>query len=419
MNIVVLGLSYHKTPLSIRERVFFRKENLSQALRILKEYEYIDECVILSTCNRTEIYIVTNNIDNGGKVVEKFLLNYHGIEREELRAYLYEKKDKEAIEHLIKVSCSLESMVLGEQQILGQVKEAYQLALEWKTTNFVFNNLFQKSINIAKKVRTQTNIGEGALSLSYAAAELSKRIFSDLTDKKVMIIGTGKMGEFLIKSLKENGVKELKVVNRNIEKAKALAKKFNGEAIGIDQLYEVMPEVDIIITSTSSPHYVIKVDNIKYVRDKRKNKPIFLIDIGVPRNIDPIINSLEGAILYNIDDLEVVVKANRERRLKEAELAEKIIQEEIPEINSWYHSLEIMPIIHGIKKNISEICRKEILKIDRFLDEKKLDKCVDVIANKILALPMSRVKEQIKAGDGYVYIKTLKELFHIERKNDK
>lgn len=419
MDILVMGLSYHKTPLNIREQVFFRKENLSQALRILKEYEYIEECVILSTCNRTEIYIVTNNIENGKKVVERFLVNYHGLEDKELKAYLYEKINKEAIKHLIRVSSSLDSMVLGEQQILGQVKDAYQIALECKTTSFVFNTLFQKILNITKKIRTQTNIGEGALSLGYAAIELSKRIFNDLTDKKVMIVGTGKMGELLIKHLKDNGIKEVWVVNRSITKAEGLAKKFQGSAESVERLYEIMPLMDIVITSTGSPHYIIKKDDMEYALKKRKNKTVFLIDIGVPRNIDPKVNSLEGIILYNIDDLEVVVKANKERRLKEVKLAEKIIQEELPEIISWYHSLEIMPIIHGVKKNIFEICHREIQKVDKSLDEKKLDKCVNVIANKILALPMSKIKEQIKSGDGYAYIKALKELFHIERKDDK
>ncbi|MDI6785699.1 MAG: glutamyl-tRNA reductase [bacterium] len=416
MNIIVLGISHHKAPLKIREKVYFRKEKLSYALRMLKEYECINECVILSTCNRTEIYIVTEDLENGKSIVKKFLANYHDLENKELEDYLYEKNNKEAIEHLIRVSSSLDSMVLGEQQILGQIKDAYHVALECGTTNLVFNVLFQKILNVTKKIRTKTGIGEGALSLSSAAIELAKRIFNDLTDKRVMIVGLGKMGELLIKHLNNNGIKKIWVVNRNIDKANDVAIKFNGEAASIDNLYEIMPLVDIVIVSTTSPHYVIKKDDVEYALNKHRNKTVFLIDLGVPRNIDPKINSLKGVILYDIDGLKIVVEANRKRRLKEVELAEKIIKEEMPEIISWHHSLEITPIVHEIKRSISEICRKEILNIDKSLDEKRVEEHVSVIVNKILALPMSKIKEQLKAGDGYMYIKALSELFQNNKK---
>ncbi|MBU0599400.1 glutamyl-tRNA reductase [bacterium] len=416
MKIITLGISYHKTPIEFREKVFFRKEALPLALTALKEAKEIKECVILSTCNRTEIYIVTDNLMGGKETLEKFISNYHQVKIEELKLYLWEKKDKEAMEHLIKVASGLDSMVLGEQQILGQVKEAYQIALENKTTAFIFNILFQKVLSIAKKIRTDTTIGEGAISISYAAVELAKRIFNDLNDKKVMIIGTGKMGELLIKHLVDNGIKQLLVVNRDLKKATELAEKFKGRAVSFDQLYKNIPLVDIVITSTNSPHYVIKMDHIKDILKRRKNKIIFLIDIGLPRNIEPEVNSLESLILYNLDDLKVVVEANKRARSKKVKAAEKIINQELPEIISWYRSLEFVPLIHEIKKKIEEICRRELLKIQTFLDEKSREKHIKSISNKILALPMSKIKEAISSGDGYVYLKTLKELFQIEEK---
>jgi glutamyl-tRNA reductase len=416
MNILLLGLSYKNTPIEIREKIFFREEELKEALDRLMKDDLIKEGVILSTCNRTEIYVVAKDIDGGLNYLKRFFLESSNLELE-IERYFYHKIDIEAINHLLRVVSGLDSMVLGEPQILGQVKKAYSIALENKATSFVFNYLFQKIVNIGKKIRTDTSIGKGSLSISYAAVQLAKKIFDDLSQKKVLLIGVGKMGEILIKHLKELKIKELWIMNRNFQKAEEVAKRYNGLPFDISLLYEYLPFADIVIVSTNSPSYVIKKDEFKYALTEGKNFPIFFIDISVPRNIDPSINSLQGIILYDIDDLKEVIKANRRKREEEVKSAEEIIQRELKEIAHWYSSLEVIPIIQEIKKSITLVCQRELEKNKELIKEGKIKECGENISNKILALPMSKIKKEMGSKESYLYIKALSELFQIRRES--
>ena len=325
MHVQLLGLNHKSAPIGIREKVSFSDSRLDAALAELKNYQGIDEALILSTCNRTEIYVASPDIAKGLGCLWDFILRSTKIKDPEIRKYFYVLSNKAAIEHLFRVVSSLDSMIIGETQIFGQVKDAYFKSRQLNSLGRTLEGIFQEAIRVGKKVRTQTQIGKGAISTSTAAIELARKIFETLEDKKVLIIGAGKIGELTVKNLHSRGIKTVIVANRTLVKAQELARQFLGEAIKFEDIFDFIRTSDIIISSTSAPHFVITKNDVEKVMRLRNNSALFFIDLGLPRNIEPAVNGIENVYLYNIDDLSQVCDANFKERLNEARKAQQII----------------------------------------------------------------------------------------------
>ncbi|MBE0446840.1 MAG: glutamyl-tRNA reductase [Actinobacteria bacterium] len=420
MHVIVAGLSHKTAPVEIREKVTFPEQALSDSLHALIGYPYTNEAVILSTCNRMEIYVVASDPDNGRDNIIQFISDYHQLNRNELVNYLYFHEGTSAIHHLFRVSSSLDSMVIGEAQILGQVKNAYNAAFESDTTATILNRLFRHALLVGKRVRTETEIGESAVSISYAAVELAKKVFETLSGRTVMLIGAGEMIELTATHLVSNGVNKVIVTNRTFERAEALAQKFNGMAVRFNDFIDHMVHADIIISSTGAPHQVVSKSQVTHVMHKRRNRPIFFIDIAVPRDIDPDVANLYNVFAYDIDDLDSVVQTNLEERKKAAEIAEEIVENEVYSFSSWLSCLEITPTIASLKRRAEQIRKQELEKHLRKLpnltesEMNTLNSLTNAIINKILHKPIIKAKECVNRKDGYLYVESLRVLFGLE-----
>nr|MDA8234004.1 glutamyl-tRNA reductase [Clostridia bacterium] len=312
MFLLTLGLNHKTAPVEVREKLTFPEHTLEDALARLRKMPAIEGCAILSTCNRTEIYATVLDVKQGMGNVRQFLADCLHDEICEIDNYIYTHTLYDSVRHLFKVAAGLDSMILGETQILGQVRMAYQRACEQGATNAILNTLFQQAITVGKRVRTETEIDRNAVSISYAAVELGKQIFGTLAGKSILIIGAGKMSELTAKHLVSNGVTSVWVANRSYDKACSLAEQFGGEAIPFVKLFEYMGKADIVISCTSASHYVITAEDVEAVIATRSDRPLFLIDIAVPRDIDPKVEAVPGVKLYDIDDLQNVVDRNME-----------------------------------------------------------------------------------------------------------
>ena len=340
MNIKIIGFNHRTAPINIREKLSFSKTALPDALKQLKKNKNITEGVILSPCNRVEIYALAEKGRNINGALSGFIGKYHNVDKDFFESHLYSYEGFDAVKHLFRVSSSLDSQVLGENQILGQVKEAFFSARQNGAVSKVFSLLFEEAIKIGKRARTRTQIGRGAVSISTAAVELSRKIFDDLSDKKILIIGAGKIGELSANHLRGRGAEMVFVANRTFEKAKQIAERLEGEAVAFDQFPDALLTADIVISSVSSPHVLVKKEMMRDIILKRKNRPIFFIDLGLPRNIAPEVNLIDNVYVYNLDDLEKVKDANLKERLKEAEKIELLIDDHIAKIKIKLDALE-------------------------------------------------------------------------------
>ncbi len=325
MNIQLLGLNHKSAPIEIREKVFFSGAGLDSALAAIRKYDGIQESLILSTCNRTEIYVASFDCSRTLVCLWDFISRHMKLNEGQIRKYFYVLNNQAAIEHLFRVVSSLDSLIIGETQIFGQVKDAYLKSKQSNSLGRILDGIFEEAIRVGKKVRSQTLIGKGAISTSTAAIELARRIFDTLEDKKVLIIGAGKIGELTVKNLSSRGIKTVIVANRTFSKARELALKFQGEAIKFEDISDFMRLSDIIISSTSAGHFVITKDVVKKLMRLRNNLPLFFIDLGLPRNIEPSVNGIDNVYLYNIDDLARVCDANIRERINEGKKAQQII----------------------------------------------------------------------------------------------
>jgi glutamyl-tRNA reductase len=420
MNIIVVGLSHKTAPVEIREKVSFPSERAAEALKALTSQEGITEGVILSTCNRVEIIAISAHIQDGIETVKDFIAQFNGLSREALDNHLYSHTSEEAIKHIFRVASSLDSMIVGEPQILGQMKDAYQQALDHNVTGLILNRLFRKGFSVAKRVRTETNIASSAVSISYAAVELAKKIFGDLGDKRVMLIGAGEMCELAAKHFVNGGIMEILVTNRTHERAVKLAEEIGGRSVLFDNLSLDLDEVDIILSSTGSPVHIINASQVKEALKKRRNRPMFFIDIAVPRDIDPAINDLDNAYLYDIDDLQGVVEVNIKERGKEAAAAEEIIGVEIGQFHKWLRTLDVTPTIVALRNKLEEIKTAEIERLlngQKDLSEKHKKAVVsaaNAMINKILHLPTSNLKKMADTVEGDLYIDSTRKLFDLD-----
>jgi glutamyl-tRNA reductase len=420
MEILVLGLNYKTAPVEIREKFTFQDDSTPRALHLLSQTKSVVECVILGTCNRTEIYVVCDQLHTGRFYTRNFLAEWFGVDRESFQEYLYIKENSEAIEHLFRVTCGLDSMVMGETQILGQVRNAFFLAREQKTTGTIFNTLFQQAITLAKRAHTETGIGQNAVSVSYAAIELGKKIFGSYRDKAVLILGAGKMSELTAKHLHANGVARVRVANRTLERAQQLARKFQGDACTLDHLAEALLEADIVISSTGAAGYVVTYEQLKPIMKQRKHRPLFMVDIAVPRDLDPRLNDLENVYLYDIDDLEGIVESNLRERAQEAERIAEMISEEVVAFQNWLHTLGVVPLISALREKAFVIHAEAMRKIENKLPdltERELHiirKHTRGIINQLLHDPVVRLKELAVQKSGDEVLELFSTIFALE-----
>ena len=419
MNLIIVGLSHKTAPVEIREKLSFPSQTIGEPLNRLCTSYGINEGVIISTCNRVEIFAVTQDIEKGLRQVKRFISDYHNIPMEGLDEHLYTYTSEDAARHIFRVASGLDSMVLGEPQIFGQVKDAYGYALQHRTAGVIINKLFHKAFSVAKRIRTETKIGSSAVSISYAAVELAKKIFGTLEGKSVMLIGAGEMAELAAKHLLSNGVQEIIVANRTYERAIEMAKGFNGTPIMFREFPHYLKRVDIVIASTAAPKYIIRPEQIDEVIKERKNRSMFFIDISVPRNVDPLINNIDNIYLYNVDDLQGVVEANMKERAKEARAAEVIIDEEIENFYKWVKSLDVVPTIVALKKKIEDIRKGEVEKALSGLnglqekDIQVIDAMTKAIVNKIVHDPVTHLKKEANKVEGDFYIEAARRLFDL------
>jgi glutamyl-tRNA reductase len=422
MGIVVVGLSHKSAPIEVREKLNFPENTLPDALRKLMTYEGVRESLIMSTCNRVEIYASVQDTDKGIDRIKQFISDYHGLTREALEQSLYVYPDAQGVRHTFRVASSLDSMVVGEAQILGQLKDAFDIALKTKTTSTIMNKLIKKAISVAKRVRTETRLAEGAVSISSAAVELAKKIFGDLVGKTVMLLGAGEMAELAAQHLLGNGVKNIMVANRTFERAEELAKEFKGDAIRFEHFPDSLVMVDILICATGAPNYVVRRDMVSRALKERRHKPIFLIDISNPRNIDPDVDKVDNVYLYDIDDLQSKVDVNTEGRAKEALRAEELVTLEVEIYLQWERALDAVPTIVDLREKVEDVRKRELDKALGSLngiseDQKRtVEAMSQAIVNKLLHAPLVVLKQAASApGEGDATIAVARRLFNLDK----
>jgi glutamyl-tRNA reductase len=419
MELVVVGLNHNTAPIQLRECLAFPENKMENALRKVHAVPSVKENMIVSTCNRVEVYAATRQTDKAILDLKLFLSQYHGLPLREFEKNLYAFVGEEAVKHIFRVASSLDSMVVGEPQILGQIKSAYEMAVESRTSGVILHRLLHRAFHVAKRVRSETMIGDSAVSVSSVAVELAQKIFETLEKKTVLLIGAGEMCELAARHLVSGGVEKVWVTNRTYERAVSLAQEFNGEAILFDNMYQGLRRVDIVISATDSPQYLIRHDQMAKMIKERKQNPIFFIDIADPRNIEPSVGDIENIYLYNIDDLKKVADENIKDRGKEAKKAEVIVQDEVTKFVSWYHSLEVTPTIVALRNKFEEIRKKELEKTlalhPNLSDKEKrsLEALTSAIINKILHTPSTLLKQSDEEAMADFYLDTLRALFQL------
>jgi len=419
MELVVVGLNHNTAPIQIRECLAFPENKMEDALCKVHTIPSVKENMIVSTCNRVEVYAATRQTEKAILDLKHFLSQFHGLPLKEFEKNLYALMGEEAVKHIFRVASSLDSMVVGEPQILGQIKSAYEMAVETRTSGIILHRLLHRAFHVAKKVRTETKIGDSAVSVSSVAVELAQKIFETLEKKTVLLIGAGEMCELAARHLISGGVEKVLVTNRTYDRALALAKEFKGEAIPFDEMNQGLRRVDIVISATDSPRPLIQHDQVVKVMKDRKQKPIFFIDIADPRDIEPGVGDIENVYLYNIDDLKKVADENIKDREKEAQKAEAIVKDEVIKFVNWYHSLEVTPTVVALRKKFEEIRKKELektLSLHPNLSEKEkksLEALTSSIINKILHTPSTLLKQTNEEAMADLYLDTLRTLFQL------
>lgn len=422
MKIAVIGLNHKTADVELREKLAFNGPKLEEGIRRIRELPEVTETVIVSTCNRVEIYLTVKDVGKAFEAIKDFFVGFFDIRKESLDNALYLYDDMQAVRHIFRVSSSLDSMVVGEPQILGQLKDAFEFALEKKTTGVLLNRLLKKSISVAKRVRTETKIAENAVSISFAAVELAKKIFDDLSTKAFMLLGAGEMAELAAKHMINNGVKDIVIANRTYETGCNLAREFNGRAIKFEDYLNELAHADILVCSTGAQKYVLMKDQMQKVMKERKNRPVFLIDISVPRNIDPEINDMDNVYLYDVDDLRGVVDTNILERQKEAKKAEDIIEEEIETFKKWLSSLDSVPTVIALREKAEAVRKEEMERLlNRFpeigeKEKKAIEGMAGSIINKLIHAPTVALREDSEDKD--MMIATIKRLYGLNGEDD-
>lgn len=420
MYILLSGISYKTAPVEIREKFAFCGNELEESYRQLMQEESLAGAVIINTCNRTEIYASSPSLLEGQAAINRFLAVYSGLEIDELMNYIYTPNCYDAIAHLFMVTSGLDSMVVGETQIIGQVKEAFQKARELGATETVMNTLFNRAIHVGKRVRAETGIDQHPVSVSYVAVDMVKSLLGDLQGKSVLVIGAGETAELATSYLMANGVNSVIVSNRSYDKAVDLAEKFAGRAIKFDELPEELLRNDIVISCTAANHAVLRRDNCRAYLEARQGREIIFIDIAVPRDVEPELANIEGVYVYDIDDLQGVISQNHQERQKAAEMAVDIVNRQIQEFNDWLATLYVVPVITALK-NRGERVRAEALKktMNRLgpvsaKESMVIESLATSIVNQMLRPAVLNLKEMASSNEGHLYAEVLNKLFELQ-----
>lgn len=416
---IVYGMNHASAPLPVREKVAFPESGLGEAVARLRQIAGVEEALILSTCNRTEL-IVNMRASDAASTLAGFLLRERPVTAEELERHCYLHTGEEAVRHVFRTASSLDSMVVGEAQILGQVKEAFAVAGQAGTLGPVLDALFRRAFTAAKRVRTDTGIARNPVSIAYAAVSLARDIFGDLNDNAVLIVGAGKMARLAAQHLIGNGVRSVVVANRSYQRADELARELGGRAVPFDRLFEEMERADIVIASTAAPHTVIQRDDAQRLSRARRGRPIFFIDIAVPRDVDPAVNEIDNVYLYDIDDLQGVVKAGLDGRRQEVQSAEAIVERETAAFLAWMKSLEVTPTIVELRQRLHDIAVHEVERFRKHLggltpgQEEAVRQMAASLVNKLLHSPTLALKRSAALNGGGLRVKLIREVFGID-----
>jgi glutamyl-tRNA reductase len=422
LDIVLTGLNHITAPVALRERLAFTSEEVAIAIDALKKHPAVNEIMLFSTCNRVEVLMTAENGDNAIAAAKEYISEVKQTPLNDFEDSLYVYHGRDAVRHIFRVASSLDSMVVGEPQILGQIKDTFKTTVEKKASGVILNRLFHRTFNVAKRVRSETGIGDSAVSISYAAIELGKKIFGSLENRNVLLVGAGEMAELAVEHLIRNRVGKILVANRTFERGVELAQRFRGEAVRFDEIGSALETVDIIISSTGSPSFVITHDTVKSVIKSRRNRSLFFIDIAVPRDIDPQINTISNAYVYDIDDLTGVIDENVETRNKEAVKAERIVDEAVILFEKWVEGLHVVPTIVDLKDKMHEMAIGETKKtLSTSLkhlsknDSQAVMRMTEALVNKILHDPIQFLKNSGTHRDESVYLSLARTLFNLDK----
>ncbi len=418
-EIVLLGLNHKTAPVELRECIAFTPDQSTEALNALKNNPVVNEVMLFSTCNRVEVLLVTTQTAEAVYAAKEFISRFNDIPIANFEDALYVHVGNEAVRHIFRVAASLDSMVVGEPQILGQIKEAYRLSTQKKTSGVILNRLLHRTFFVAKRIRSETGIGGHAVSISYAAIELGRKIFGSLDGKKVLLIGAGEMAELAVEHLIRNRASDIRVANRTFQRAVKLSQRFHGSPIRFEELIATLADVDIVISSTGSSEFILERGQVKGVMRKRRNRPLFFIDIAVPRDIDPAINRLSNTYVYDIDDLKGVIAENIEDRQNEAVKGERIVDEAVVRFQQWYVSLDVVPTIKALRQKLETIAEAELTKTLQYgiiSDEGRqaLERMTHAMINKILHDPTKVLKRNGCQGGRSVYLDIARKLFKLD-----
>ncbi len=422
-DIYLIGASHRTAPVELREKLAFSQEESAALLNRFRSDEMFREGILFSTCNRTEVlFIPHENQENPVEKMVETISSFKGIKSSEFQSALYIHKGEEAVRHIFRVAASLDSMMVGEPQILGQVKQAYRMAVECKTSGVLVNRMMHKAFSVAKRVRKETGIGDNAVSISYAAIELAHKIFSDLSTKTAMLLGAGEMAELAVEHLAANKVNHIYVANRTFKNAMALAKKFDGEAVRFEDRGQMLKDVDIIISSTGAQGYVLTRDQVKAAMKKRNHRTLFFIDIAVPRDIDPDIGTVPNAYVYDIDDLESIVHSNIRQREQETFKAERFVEQAVFTFQKWMDSLSIVPTIKAINDKMAQIVEMEVDKTIAHLGDlseeqiNAIQRMTRAIASRAMHDPIKFLRNIGDHRNDSLYLNVTRQLFNLDMK---
>lgn len=418
MNLILIGMSHKTAPLELREKLALCCAEPSAALERIKAIPSVEEALYLSTCNRFELIARTGS-EHAIPQIKAFMVSQVNIAPDELEKIIYVHRNEDAVKHIFRVASSLDSMVMGEPQILGQVKDAYRQSVAANSTGIILNKVLHAAFRTAKRVRTETAIAGNAVSVSFAAVELAKKIFSELKGKTVLLVGAGEMSELAARHLVHNGTGKVLIANRTYERAERVAEELHGVPVRMEKLEEALGEADIIISSTGASGYVLNDAMISRALKRRRNRLLFIIDIAVPRDVDPAVGAIDNVFLYNIDDLQGIVDNNIKGRMAEALKAEEIISEEVVNFFEWYQTLEVVPTIVSLKNKMDTIMKTEIENtswIKRLSPEeqKNVEIFASSILNKVLHEPISNLKDESRENGAVTMIAVIRKLFKLD-----
>lgn len=421
MNVIMnIGMNHETAPVSLRERLSLEAGSGSAAQAVLRECSAVKEVLFISTCNRVEAVVVAENPGRAEEALLSVMAAAGGVSSDELSGSIYRLLNEDAVKHIFMVASSLDSMIVGEPQILGQIKQAYTCAVTGKTSGVVLNRLMHRAFHVAKRVRTETGVCEAAVSVGYAAVEMAKKIFNTLEGKKVLLVGAGEMAELAARHLMGQGAGSLVVANRTFERARQVACCFNAVAVELNEIDYQLLDADIMITSTGSPGHILTYDQVKSSLRKRRNRPLFIIDIAVPRDVDPKINRLDNVYVYDIDDLKGIITLNVAQRRQEGLKAERIVVEEVAKFKKWLETLHVVPTIAALRKKAASLVASELKRSRTSLNDlspeqfSAVQTLVNSVAEKIINDPILFLKNKAESATRDRYLDVARRLFRLD-----